>query len=147
MANEPQIVNVFGEMTGWRNVTMTIMGREIVGIKRIAYSDTIPIEPAYGASDMPVGAEAGNYKAECTIELYHEEYRALLLSLKPGTRIQKIPFFDGIVQYEHPSTGIIQTDRLKNLKFQDLGVDVKQGDGSISREFKMYISHIDWNTI
>lgn len=140
------VKNKFGTLVGWNRTTANTMGRDLEGIKRIAYNDIVDKQNAYGANKYPVGREEMNYKAEASIELYQEEVRGLMASLKPGDRIQDIAPFDITVEYELPS-GVILRDRISNCEFTNNGVDVKQGDGSIVTEFKLLCSHIDWNTI
>ena len=145
MANE--IINKFGKLTGWNKLTVNVMGRDLEGISRIAYDDVVKKQNAYGANKYPVGREEMNYEpGEPVLGLYQEEVRGLIASLKPGQRIQDIEPFDILVEYELPS-GVILRDRIRNAEFTNNGVDVKQGDGKIVTEFKLIISHIDWNTI
>ena len=56
------IINKFGTMAGWNAVTARILGRDIVGIKKVAYSDEQELDNEYGAGIMPIGQSAGNYK-------------------------------------------------------------------------------------
>lgn len=141
------VKNKFGTLTGWNKVTANTMGRDLEAIKRIAYGDVVKKVNAYGGNKYPIGREEQNYEPdEVVLALYQEEVRGLILSLKPGQRIQDIAPFDIVVEYELPG-GLIMRDRIHNCEFTNNGVDVKQGDGSIVTEFKLLCSHIDWNTI
>ncbi|GAB6123078.1 hypothetical protein JCM30204_42280 [Dysgonomonas termitidis] len=132
-------------MAGWNNVTLTMLGRDAEGITELSYNDNVDKENARGAGGMPIGRGEGNYEAECSVTLYMEEVIALQQSLGPGKRIQDIAPFDIAVTYKYQ--GIIYKDRIRNCEFTDNGVEVKQGDKTISRKFKLIISHIDWNII
>lgn len=133
-------------MTGWNSITVAMMGRDVEGITAIKYDDSVTKENAYGAGKMPVGRSEGNYEAKASITLYKEEVSAMLRSLPPGYRIQDIAPFDIVVVYE-TKDGRIQTDRIRNCEFTNNGVDVKNGDGTISTEYTLIVSHILWNTI
>ncbi len=139
----PIIVNSLGTMVGWSKVQARVLGRELVGIRKIAYSDNVEIDNEYGAGRMPVGESEGNYKPEFSMELTIEEMIALQNSLPPGSRIQDIPAFPVIASYEYK--GKIYKDVLQNCRFTNRGVDVKQGDKTIATDQKMKVSHINWN--
>jgi hypothetical protein len=137
------IINKFGKMAGWNSVTARILGRDLVGVRKIAYSDETEKENEYGAGGMPIGQSEGNYKATASIELTLEERLALQSSLPRGSRIQDIAAFPVVVMYDY--NGQIFKDVIQNCSFMDNGVDVKQGDKSISTDFNLLTSHIDWN--
>jgi len=137
------IINAFGKMAGWNSVTCRLFGRDVVGIKKVAYDDDKDIDNEYGAGDMPIGEGEGNYKAKASIELTLEERLAIQNSLPRGTRIQDIAAFPIVVSYEYQ--GRIYKDVIMNCRFKNNGVDVKQGDKSISTDFSLKTSHINWN--
>jgi hypothetical protein len=101
MAQRTTIINKFGKMAGWNSVTARALGRDIVGIKKIAYSDEQEMDNEYGAGKMPIGQSEGNYKAKASIELTIEERLALQASLPSGTRIQDIAPFPIVVAYDY----------------------------------------------
>lgn len=138
------IINKFGTLQGWNSITANMLGRDLEGISKVAYNDKVDKKNAYGAGRFPVGREDGNYETEdVTLGLYKEEADALMASLPPGMRIQDIPPFPIVVEYDSPS-GVVMKDIIQNFQFKDMGRDVKQGDGSITHEFKGICSHIDW---
>lgn len=140
------IINKFGKMTGWNNITVNMMGRDVEGITAIKYDDKQDKENVYGAGKYPVGRGEGKYEAKASITILKEEIDALQVALIPGKRIQDIAPFDVICQYEN-ADGKILTDRIRNCEFTGRGVEVKQGDGSIALAYDLIVSHIDWNTI
>lgn len=140
------IVNSFGKLTGWNSITLRLFGRDVVGIRRVQYNDEQAITNAYGAGKMPVGEEEGNYSATAAIDLLNEEVFAIQNALPPGMRIQDIPPFDIVVQYEYGATNLLKrTDIIHNCRFTNNGVEVNQGDGSIVRSFTLKTSHISHN--
>ncbi|PIV19408.1 MAG: hypothetical protein COS42_00390 [Flavobacteriales bacterium CG03_land_8_20_14_0_80_35_15] len=137
------IINAFGKMAGWNSVTCRLFGRDVVGIRKIAYDDEKEIDNEYGAGDMPVGESEGNYKAKASIELTIEERLAIQDSLPKGMRIQDIPAFPIVVAYEYQ--GRVYKDVIHNCRFKNNGIDVKQGDKTISTDHTLNCSHINWN--
>jgi hypothetical protein len=143
MGQRTTIINKFGKMAGWNSVTARALGRDIVGIKKIAYSDEQEMDNEYGAGNMPIGQSEGNYKAKASIELTVEERLALQASLPSGSRIQDIAPFPIVVAYDYGGT--IYKDVIQNCRIMDNGVDVKQGDKTIATDHNLLTSHIDWN--
>lgn len=139
------IVNKFGTVQGWNNITVNILGRDVEGITKVTYDDSQTKENVYGAGAMPIGRSRGNYEPSASITLLKEEVDALVASLPSGKRIQDIGAFDIPVKYE--IDGIIKFDIIRNCEFTNNGVDVSQGDGSIATDFELIVSHIDWNVI
>ena len=136
------VINKFGTMAGWTSVTCRALGRDIVGIRKIAYSDETEMENEYGAGNMPIGQSVSNYKASASIELTIEERLGLQTALPAGKRIQDIEPFSVVVTYDYQ--GQIFTDIIHNCRFMNNGVDVKQGDKTISTEHNLLTTHIEW---
>lgn len=145
MATAQNLVNKFGKMTGWNNVVINLLGRDVVGILSLEYDDESEDDNAYGQGDMPVGFGTGNYKAKVAIELYVEEVNAIQKVLPPGSRIQDIAPFDILVEYVYQ--GMKYKDRIRNCRFKGRGIAVKQGDKTIANKPPMNLSHIDWNIV
>lgn len=137
------LINKFGHMAGWNNVTVNLLGRDLEGITELAYSDETEKENAYGAGNMPIGRGVGNYSAKASVTLYKEEITALQLSLGPKKRLQDIAPFDIIVQYEY--NGFMCIDRIRNCEFHGAGMEVKQNDKTIGNKFDLIVSHVEWN--
>jgi len=140
----PQVVNSLGKLTGWNSVTARILGRDVVGISKVAYSDEQVSNNAMGAGSMPVGIEGGNYTANASVDLFEEEVRAIQTAMPAGVRVQDILPFDVIVSYALPGGGRT-TDVIHNCRFLNNGIEVKQGDGKIVRSFNLAVSHISHN--
>lgn len=139
------LINKFGRMVGWNNVTLTMMGRDVEGITELEYDDGTEKENARGHGKFPIGRGEGNYEATCSITLYLEEVVAIQKSLPPGKRLTDIAPFDIAVSYEYQ--GFIYKDRIRNCEFTKRSMSVKQGDKTIATKFPLIISHIDWNII
>ncbi|MCE9540628.1 MAG: hypothetical protein K8R85_15625 [Bacteroidetes bacterium] len=137
------IINSFGKIIGWNNVTYNAYNRDIEGIAEIEYSDEVKSENEYGAGGFPMGQSSGNYEAKGSVTLYSEEIVGLQSSLPPGVRIQDIPPAPINVVYE--LNGSVVRDVLNNCRIKNVGKAVKQGDGKITHKCDLLISHIDWN--
>lgn len=141
---QPTIINKFGTMSGWNNITVNLFGRDVEGITALKYNDTMTKENVYGAGAYPVGRSRGNYEPDASITIYKEETDALRKAA--GDRLIELAPFDIIVQYMD-KTGNIVKDILRNCEFTNDGVDVKQADGSIATEYILILSHIQWNVV
>ncbi|MBU2923055.1 hypothetical protein KO504_17025 [Winogradskyella psychrotolerans] len=146
MTTDTTIINKFGTMTGWNDITVNLLSRDVEGILKIAYDDTVQKENVPGAGMYPVGRSKGNYEANASITLYKEEADAIKAALATGSRLQDILPFDINVQYQKVDGSIVK-DRIRNCEFTNDGVDVSNGDGTISTEFTLIVSHIEWNVI
>lgn len=138
------IINKFGTLQGWNNLTVRLLGRDLEGITALKYDDTVSKENAYGAGQYPVGRTEGNYEATASITLLKEEMDAIQEALPPGVRIQDIPAFDIEVVYETKS-GRVQKDRIMNCEFTGKQMELTQGEGSVAMECELITSHILWN--
>lgn len=137
------IINKFGRIVGWNNMTARLLNRNLEGIVELTYNDNVDMENEHGAGRYPLGQSESNYSATCSITLFSEEMVALQASIPPGSRIQDIPPFPIIVEYDR--NGFIQKDVIQNCKFKNNGREVKQGDGKIVWKCDILTSHIDWN--
>lgn len=145
MAQVKTLINNFGKMTGWNNVTCNMMGRDVVGIASLEYTDNVSDDNIMGQGDMPIGFGQGNYEAKFAIELYVEEMNAIQQMLPPGMRVSDIAPFDVMVEYN--LNGKKMKDRVRNVRILGRGKAVKQGDKSIIEKPPTNLSHIDWNIL
>ncbi|HXU27513.1 MAG TPA: hypothetical protein VN698_09800 [Bacteroidia bacterium] len=143
MAQEVTIINKFGTLTGWNNITLNVLGRDVEGITEISYTDEVEMNNEYGQGKYPQGQSIGNYKAESYVSLFSEELRSIVAALPQGVRIQDIPPFPITVNYEN--NGVFYKDVLNNCRFKSNGREVKQGDGKIVQKIDLLISDITWN--
>jgi hypothetical protein len=137
------IINKFGELVGWNNITLNLLFRDVELISELSYTDDVEMNNEYGQGGYPQGQSRGNYKAECSISLYSEELRSINAALPAGTRIQDIPAFPITVNYEY--NGQHFKDVLNNCRFKNNGREVKNGEGKIVQKIDLLISDISWN--
>lgn len=137
------IINKFGRIVGWNNISVRFLNRTLEGIVELEYDDEQDKDNEYGAGKYPMGQSEGNYKPKAAVSLYSEELQSLQSQLPEGIRIQDIPPFPIIVQYER--NGVVSKDIIQNASFKNNGRSVKQADGKIVTKIDLLTSHIDWN--
>lgn len=146
MAQPTVIINNFGNVTGWNEHSVVLLGRKLQGISKISYKDSTEVEAVYGAGRYPIGVGTGNYKAECSMTLLKEEVEALMSSLPANSRLQDIPPIDiPILSIRGSGAGKKTKDVIRNFQFTGLGKEVSQGDKSVYLEMPCFCTHIDWN--
>jgi len=138
-----RLINRFGHVAGWNNVSVKLFGRMLEGIVSVEYGDEQDQEVVYGAGGMPIGKGTGNYKAKASIELTKEEIVSILESMPPGMRAQEIPDFNITVAYEYQNR--TYKDVIRNCSFKNLDAAAKQGDKSLTTKLDLIPTHIDWN--
>ena len=141
------IINQFGQMVGWNDITVNLLGRDLEGITEIEYGDESEMNNEYGAGEYPIGRSKGNYSATASITVYEEELKALEKSLPivggRRQRMQEIPAFDIAVTYEYGDN--IITDVIRNCKFKNTGKVGKQNEGKMTKKLDLLTSHIEYN--
>lgn len=135
------LANKFGQLGGWNNVTVNLLGRDLEGITELEYDDSQEIENVYGAGKMPIGQGEGNYAAKAAITLLIEEKMALQAQLPAGKRLSDL-LFDAVVEYDYEGT--LYKDIIRNCRIMDNGVAVKQGDKTIATKHNIVCTHISW---
>jgi hypothetical protein len=138
-----QIINNFGNIAGWNQHEVILLGRKLVGISKIMYKDSTEVEAVYGAGGYPIGTGDGNYSAESGMTLLKEEVEALIAALPAGSRIQDIPATDVPVLTIRGSK--VTKDVIRNFRFTGIGKEVNQNDKSVYLEMPCFCTHIDWN--
>lgn len=143
MATASTLINKFGKLTGWNDITVTMLGRDVEGITELEYNDSKEMEPAMGAGAYPIGYGEGNYSAKGSLTLYKEEWDALQRSLPPGFSVSDIAPFPIVVEYDYQ--GFKMRDSFI-AKIKGRGVGAKQGDKNLNNKAElMILGKILWN--
>lgn len=140
---QQKIINKFGTLIGWNNMSFPLFGRNVEGIAKVSYTDNQEMNNEYGQGHMPIGQSVGNYEAQAGVDLYKEEVIAIQKSLPKGKRMQDAAPFDFPIVYEF--NGEIYKDVIRNCRFKNNGAEVSQGDGKIVTSYDLLCSHIDYN--
>lgn len=138
--NGTPLVN--GMLCAWADIVVAIGGVPLTGITAIDYADEQEVVNKYGAGRHPVGRAKGRISPSAKITLYQEEVRALQ-SQAPGGRLQDIAPFDITVTYL-PDSGIVHTDKIRNVQFSGNSRKWKEGDTGLEVELELIPSHIEW---
>lgn len=133
---------VNGMLYSWADIVLAISGVPVTGITAIEYGDTQDVVNKYGAGRHPVGRAKGRITPSAKITLYQEEVEAIQ-SQAPNGRIQDIAPFDITVTYL-PDSGIIKTDKIRNVQFVANSRKWKEGDTGQEVELELIPSHIEW---
>ena len=128
-----------GMLYSWADIVATINGVPLTGIE---YGDSQDVVNKYGAGRHPVGRAKGRITPTAKIILYQEEVETIQ-SQSPNGRIQDLAPFDITVTYL-PDSGIIKTDKIRNVQFSGNSRKWKEGDTGQEVELELVPSHIEW---
>jgi hypothetical protein len=143
MAQVERSIN--GELYGWSNIRVNLLGRNLVGIKGIDYDDSDEIKGVKGRGSKDIGFVQGNYQAAGKLTLEMSEVESLNASLPRGMRIQEIRPFDIVVAYRNDDQRLV-THVLKNCKIMKQNRTAKAGEvKELEVDLPLYIGEIDWN--
>ena len=123
-----------GMLYSWADIVAAISGVPLTGITGIVNK--------YGAGRHPVGRAKGRITPTAKIILYQEEVEAIQAQ-SPNGRIQDLAPFDITVTYL-PDSGIIKTDKIRNVQFSGNSRKWKEGDTGQEVELELVPSHIEW---
>lgn len=135
-------VLINGVAYSWSQIKINILGRQVIGVSKISYSDKEEMQDNYGAGNRPVSRSYGKISCEASMELYMEEIEALQKA-SPSGRLQDIPEFDVVVSYQPPA-GKIVNHTLHNARFKENAREVGNEELNIKAEIPLLISHISW---
>jgi hypothetical protein len=107
---------ISGNRFDWSCVTLTVDGLPYTGVKSISYRQSLSPGEVRGTRAQVTGRTRGQYTAEGSIELYKEDYQALILALSAaGTRGYMEHAFTTVVQYSSGVLGVV-TDTLTGCR-------------------------------
>lgn len=132
-----------GQAYAWSQISVVILGRVVVGIAAISYTDEQEMEHNYGAGNRPVSEGLGNITCSGSIELFMEEIEALQ-KVSPTGRLQDLGNFDIVVSFEPPNKAATATHTLKGCRFKQNSREMSQGDMNVSSELELLIAEIKW---
>lgn len=131
-----------GMLYSWADIVATIGGVPLTGITAIEYGDSQEVTNKYGAGRHPIGRAKGRITPTAKITLYQEEVEALQTQA-PNGRIQDLAPFDITITYL-PDSGIVKTDKIRNVQFSGNSRKWKEGDTGQEVELELIPSHIEW---
>lgn len=136
--------SINGEIHSWSSVRLNLLGRSVVGLKGIDYSDSEEVKGVKGRGKKDIGWVGGNYQATAKMTFEMSEVEALNRSMPRGSSIYDIPPFDVVICFRTGSD--LVTHRLLNCKFTSQGRSGKAGEvKEFEVELPLYVGEIDWN--
>jgi hypothetical protein len=130
------------EYGDFAQIRLNVLGREVVGITAISYSDEEDMKDNYGQGKYVVSRSTGQVKCEASITLLVSEVEALQVA-SPTGRIQDIPTFDIPVSYVN-FEDVLVTHVIHNCRFKKNSRSAKTGDMGQEVELPLLVSHISW---
>lgn len=135
---------VNGVAYSWAQITVNILGRALVGITAVSYSEEQEMENNYGAGNRPVSRGYGRITSEASITLDMTEIEALQ-QLVPSGRLQDIPEFDVVVAYV-PQTGGTVTHTIQKCRFMNNAREAEEGAMNMTTELNLIVGQIKWTS-
>ncbi len=110
----------------YADITVSIGGRVITGLRGIKYSSKQEKEHVYGKGNMPMHIQKGNISYEGEVTLLQSELETLRLAGKGSVLGLRL---DAVVAYGNPSQGdALIVDKIRGIEFTEDGKEMKQGD-------------------
>lgn len=110
----------------YADITVSIGGRVITGLRGIKYSSKQEKEHVYGKGNEPMHIQKGNISYEGEVTLLQSELETLRLAGKGSVLGLRL---DAVVAYGNPSQGdVLIVDKIRGIEFTEDGKEMKQGD-------------------
>lgn len=119
----------------WNNITISLLGRKVVGIRGFEFNKEIEKEGVYAQGSEPITISAGNKKYDGNIEVLKHELDLMNdAAIKAG--------FEDITEVPHEAISItcdfknLPTDKTRQVvaigvAFTKIGIGVKQNDMNV----------------
>lgn len=110
----------------YADITVSLGGRVITGLRGVKYSSKQEKEPVYGKGNLPLHIQKGNVSYEGEISLLQSELETLRLA--GGGSVLGLRL-DAVVAYGNPSQGdVLIVDKIHGIEFTEDAKEMKQGD-------------------
>lgn len=132
---------VNGVNYSWVNVSLILFGAPVVGIVAIDYKRKQEKKNNYGAGKKPVSRGYGREEYEGSIELYLDEWKAIIAA-SPNRNPNEIPMFDIPVTFSGDGV-LTMKDVLRSCEFMEDAVEMKEGDTRFTVKVPLIIGDIN----
>lgn len=132
-----------GRSYDFAQINASINGVILASCSSIEYSEEQKKENNFGAGDRPVSRGHGAIEAKAKMTISMNDVEAIRKTVTGGSLL-KIPAFDVVVTYLHPTSANVVNHVLKNCEFTSDGVSGSQGDTDLKRDFDLVLSHITY---
>lgn len=115
------------------DITLILGGRDVIGLRGIAYKEKQEKSLLYGKGNRPIGIQKGNVSYEGTVTLLQSEVDTLKeLGRTANGRASILGLsLNAVVCYGNPLKGdIMLVDRLFGIQFTEEPKEYKQGDAN-----------------
>lgn len=110
----------------YSDITLSLGGRVITGLRGVKYSSKQEKEAVYGKGNEPLHIQKGNISHEGEITLLQSELETLRLAGKGSVLGLRL---DAVVAYGNPSKGdVLIVDKIRGIEFTEDSKEMKQGD-------------------
>lgn len=134
------VVMVNGISYSAQNVGVTMFGRPIVGVTKVSYTKKQGKENNYSLQNEPTSRGYKQAEYDCSIEMYKEEWVAII-EASPNNDPTQIPPFEFQVLYSGDSV-VYKEDHILFAEFLEDPMSVSAGDTSIKLTIPMIIGGI-----
>lgn len=131
-----------GQAFDYADIVISILGVPVSGVSSINYTEEQEKANNFGTGTRPVSRGKAAIEASGSLEISMNDVEALRDVAPLRGSLLSIPAFDITVVFGN--TQNVQTHRLRNVEFNNDGVETTQGDTDIRRTFDIVISHIDY---
>lgn len=114
----------------------------IYGIKAVKWERKRKVESNYGIGSQPISRGYGNWTYTASIELDYAT-QVMFQEASPDGTLMGLGEFDLIVHFAHPDDGRTVTTTLQKCIFSEDGMEAKQDDTDLSKEFDLNQGGID----
>lgn len=132
-----------GRAYDFAQIRTTILGVVIPSISSIEYEEKQDKKNNFGAGDRPVSRGHGAIEPTAKFTMSMNDVEALR-KVAPNGSLLKLPSFDVVVTYLHPTQNQVVTHTLKNCEFLTDKNGGGQGDTDLKQNFEILPSHINY---
>lgn len=132
---------VNGRAYDYTEITIVILGVPLAGISSITYVTEQEKTNNFGTGNQPVSRGRGAKEPSGSLEISMNDVESMR-DVAPNGDLLDIPPFDIVVVFGNIQK--IVTHTLKNVEFQNDGVETTQGDTDVRRTFDIMPSHVKY---
>lgn len=134
-----------GNEYAWEDLELVMLGRPVIGLLGVEYSEEQVKTNIYGRGNKPVARTRGNKTFPGSITLLQSEVEALTAAAGQGKSLNDLPPFDITCAYAPKRGGAITTDVLRDVEFTAVPKAINQGDPNMTVQLPIIIGGIDYN--
>jgi len=133
-----------GKDMGWGHVQILMLGSIVEEVTSIKYDIKQEKTNNYGSGIMPKSRSYGKVEFEASITLNQKEVQKIYDKLPPGNSLIDIAPFDITIAFVSDGYRPV-THRILNAEFLDEGIEAKQGDSKIEKDYKLIVANVLMN--